>query len=319
MNWIDKIFLLLALAITGASAALFMGAEADGPGTTSTVATPTGEDFVPLTMESAETREFVEWAEPEPIAVPGNDVEPIYYVFTPPKIYWDTVNETFVFELIEPPEPDPAFGMELVGIEREKFRIQLETILQDITGETTLSFYLPKTGAVVTGNPGDEKFREFDFEVVSFVREDRVKLPDGTYNNRAAANIRDLDSGQEIELTSDANLFVPNSFYINLRALEPNEPETFTLRKTGDTYRPSNRDAVYTLVDFDVDNQTATVRQESPELRESPVQKVLSADDGESPLDANRESVNPGEPSEQPQQPEDSDEPEDDTPFSIFE
>ncbi len=261
----DKILLVVALLALGGSAAYYFmgqGEAPDGSGATSALS---GKAYDSLPAPQPVAGGSTEW--PEAVHV-GDDVNRLYRVFTPPKIYLDpeTGELTWDAPLVEgggPVEVIP-FGVELVALQRELFRIQLEADFGSSTGsndDAIIQLYNHEKGEKILGSPGDE-YPEHEFKIVSFRVERVIQEEEGStviFKNPIVV-IEDLRAGQEITLSGAERLYVPGKFEIDMRTESEGEAQTFTWTDAGQTYESTNGD-VFTLLEFNFDNQSITVEK----------------------------------------------------------
>jgi len=269
----DKLLLIVALLAFGGSVAFyFMGKDDAAPGGGSS-ASLNGSAFSPLATPEVVDSGSTEW--PEPMWV-GENKQRLYRVFTPPKIYWDAQKQELTW--VAPPDPDapveiPVFGVELVALERELFRIQLEADFGSRTGssdDAIIQLYNHEKHEKILGSPGDE-FPEDEFKIVSFRVERVILEEEGStviYKNPIVV-IEDMRAGEEITLEGAERLYVPGKFNIVMRTEGEGTPETFTWTEIGQTYSSANGD-VFTLLEFNFDNQTATVEKMPASTEEVP-------------------------------------------------
>lgn len=216
----------------------------------------------------------------DPIAKDSRGVE-LYDIFTPPKIYWDPLEGIFRFEPVVPPEPPTPFGLELVSIERELFRIQLEGffLAPDGTMENSLvQFYNARLGESVRGKMG-ETFPEHGFKVIAVENKRVIENVEGSTTIRRVPTvvIQDLEQdGRAITLTTESKLFLEGELSIVMETADPYPRASFTWQTPGDTYFVDN--ATFTLMDIDLDNKSVRVEKSSPDL-ESPETETLRQSD----------------------------------------
>lgn len=195
-NWLDKILLIVALIVAGAATYLGMNATSAATIQSESVS-PTGKQF---------TKQVPEVVAPEVESWPEPDVQTgdwVFEVFTPPRIYFNQQTTEFVVEL--PTEGAVVrqvtpFGMELVEIRRDIYRIQLSGYSGDFGTFRIGDQY------VVRGRPGRD-FEDEQFRVLSLVEERHVddSIEGGTpiITRRGVATILDLTNNHEYVLKSD--------------------------------------------------------------------------------------------------------------------
>lgn len=195
-NWLDKILLIVALIVAGA--ATYLGMNATSTATIqSGSATPTGKEF-DRSIPEVVAPELGVWPEPE-----VQTADWVFEVFTPPRIYFNQQTTEFVVEL--PTEGAVVrqvtpFGLELVEIRRDVYRIQLSGYSGDF------GTFRIGDQHIVRGRPGRD-FEEEQFRLLSLVEERHVddSIEGGTpiITRRGIATIVDLTNNREYILKSD--------------------------------------------------------------------------------------------------------------------
>lgn len=252
----DKIILAVGvLALAGSAGYYATSMTVDGDN--AAAPTPGGADYETLSAKEISAN-FKNWPDPTSQDEAGNE---LYDVFTPPKIWWDPENQQFIFVPLEdPPPPAPPFGLRLTSFDQELYRIQLEAYFEDLSGEiskASIMFFDNKTGTSFRGKVG-ESFPEHDAEILDFTV-NKVVNDDGSIRRVPRVTILDRESGEKIQLTTEERLYIPNSYMLNFRTLDPYPAETFMWEEVGAT--KSVEDVTYKLLDFDFDKQTATVEK----------------------------------------------------------
>lgn len=265
----DKIILAVGvLALAGSGAFYVTQGKGDANNPLLNQA-PSGAAYAPI---AAPTFSELDSAWPDPVAQDDKGLE-LYDVFTPPKIFWKPPQ--FVFEPWLPASIPVPFGLELLAVDRELYRIQVEAYFASTSGQdkdAKIQFYDYKTKSSFRGSVGD-KFPEHAVEILDFSVTREVN-DDGTILRVPHVAIKDLDSGKDITLTTDERLYIPDQFELRMSTVSPYRQENFSWQKTGDTHTAG--DATFELLDFDFDNQTASVEKQSPDL-ESPETETLFA------------------------------------------
>jgi hypothetical protein len=140
-----------------------------------------------------------EWTEPG--AQPAGE-EWIFDVFTPPVIFFNPSNQQFTV-FARPEAPPPPFGVQLVAIRRQPYRIQLLGWLGR-AGDYRINLENVETGEILLAREGRE-YRQMDAEVRSFrVERQQVDHGGGTsvFEDVGRVVIFDQRLQQEIELNS---------------------------------------------------------------------------------------------------------------------
>ncbi len=296
----DKIFLVAALVVTGGSAAYFMTVAEKTDSAPPDTGSLLGGEYEPLDRPTVEKMEV---AFEEPVAA-KEDENAIYDTFTPPKIFWNMKEKKLVWQAVGPMlRPDLVpFALKLEKIERELFRIQLEAYFVTDpanVGAAALHFFLPKSKTTLSNVKAGDRFPEHSFAVKEF-RLELDQREDGTFFKKPIVVIEDFDSGQDVELSSDVRLYVPNSYEIHLRVTETYTPEKLLWTEIGDerTFPRVNEDigqATYTLKDFSFEEQTSTIERKFPENPDYDLEKVLQVEEETAPVEPESETVEASE------------------------
>lgn len=254
----DKILLLVAVLLLAASVVVFFVLRNPESGDVIYTTALTGSDYETIERPAMQAVD-IDWREPQPVE--GNP-DAQYDIFTPPEIYYNKSTNTFEFRAPKPPQPPQPFGLELLAIDRELYRIQLEAYFMAPSRkdeDTLVQFFLPTHGITVSGKPGST-FADHEFRVEDF-RIDMVVDPQmGIAEQQPVVTIFDLTTEETIELTTQEPLFVPDSYFIEMRAVDPNPLESFTWRQAGDTRAYETTDGItYTLLSFDPDQPSVQV------------------------------------------------------------
>jgi hypothetical protein len=251
-KWLDKILLLVAIVIAAAAAyyATNNSYQANARQTA-----PRGNQFV-AELPSIETPEKKHWDEP---AKQQDDW--IFEVFTPPRVFFNQETMRFLVQLPagDVAQPPPTeFGLEVVGIKRDPFRVQL-------TGYSGSVGYFRFNDQNERGR-AKQVFEEAGIEVVS-VEEERIVESDPEnpkqtprIRRQGVAVVKDLKDGTEYRLVSGA---ITNYAYpvveAEVRIAETRESHSKHLR-AGDVWEIEG--AKYTLVSVDEENNSAVIKKE---------------------------------------------------------
>ncbi|MEO0794510.1 MAG: hypothetical protein AAFX93_05095 [Verrucomicrobiota bacterium] len=255
--FVDKIVLAVGVLALAGGAGFYVTQKGQGGSNNPLIdQQPSGtayENLSPAKLTAAGT----EW--PEPVPQDGDGYE-LYDVFTPPKIWWDAEKGIFVFEPPIGGKKKVAFGLALLGLDRELYRIQMEAFfgrgpdaMAQIYDDVTQKSYRGKVG---------EKFEEIDTAIVALENE-LVTNPDGTIRRIPRVTLLDGASGEEITLTTDERLYVPNKFDIKMEVVRPYPSEEFLWKESDATH--SVGDVTWKLLEFNFDNQSVTVEKTVPE------------------------------------------------------
>ncbi len=258
MAFLDKILLVVALAVTGVSVALFWPSVNPPAPPSVRAGGLTGDDYVSLRPASL-VESSVEWPEPTP-AVAG-DLNSVYQVFTPPQIFWDRQKRQFAFTGVAPlPEAEP-FGLALRAIEQEFYRIQFQAAIRAEDGSTLLQFFLVERNLSLQGAPGD-KFPEHGFEIRTY--ELRLVIgEDGTARRVPTAEVYDERIDRVVELNTASRLVLEGEFRVVLETMPPNQTQTVVWDGVpGESVTDLESQRRYTLVSFSPTSREVTVRKE---------------------------------------------------------
>lgn len=137
----------------------------------------------------------------------------IFDVFTPPEIFYDTVTKQFILNPDEkPPKPTEElkpFGVKLVAIKTDDFRLQLVGYVGNNVNDYRGTFINPSTNETFLAQEGRESRKLNDlglalkkFEVIRTRTTSTDSMP--VYETIATATIEDKKSGEIIILTNKA-------------------------------------------------------------------------------------------------------------------
>lgn len=218
MKFLDKILLLIAVALTGASAAMYLGSSTEVP--EPEASGMDGGSYTPLEIPKIASVD-TSWPEPQPASAETPNA--IYRIFTPPAIFWDKVESTFRWEpFVPPPEVEP-FGLVLVEVAPVPYRVQFQTAVRR-DGETELlQFFLPDRKITIEGAPG-QTFPEYGFEIRSYQLVRRVD-PDGTLFRVPTAIIYDAEVDAEVELNTIEQRVLEGRWTYEVATTGWNEPQ----------------------------------------------------------------------------------------------
>lgn len=272
----DKILFILALLALGAGIGFyFMKTGAVQSANDLLNQQPSGAPYEPVDPPVVKLSDIT-W--PDPVAQDEEGLQ-LYDIFTPPKIYWNPIEKRLDFQPVEEPEPPQPFGLELIAMERELFRIQLEAYLGAPQGKGTdeaiWQFYNSKRGESVRGTIDDPAFEEHGFQLKSGENKLVVEETEGSTTVRRVptAVIIDLQNdNREITLSTDSKLFLEGELKISMATRDPFPAEEFTWKETGQTHVAG--DTTFTLQEINFDNKSVTVEKTSPQL-ENPETETL--------------------------------------------
>lgn len=202
----DKIFLGLALTVLLIAFA-FSAFSPEAKPITEFVDIPRLEPkntFTPSPPPQVEVA-VAEWQDPQPQSA---GPEWVFDVFTPPVIFYNPITETFELPYTKGPTRDPDFGVSLVDVREELYRIQVAGYGGNLTSGYFVILQNVETGASVLAR--DEKeYPDLEAELRSF-RLERIPVSHGGSTNVTAevafVVIYDMRLEKEIELRSGLQL-----------------------------------------------------------------------------------------------------------------
>ena len=213
------------------------------------------------------------WA--PPVAQSGGALW-VYDVFTPPEIYYDLDNKRFTVTPPSGPEvplalPVPPFGVELVQVKQDAFRLQLVGYTGK-EGNYKGTFENAVSGKTILGQKG-KKIDELDLTIVNFeVKQVRTNQASGNtviIETEATAQVADDKTGEIFNLTNKSRLTKGTPIaYLKLEGSA--EPVPF---KVGAKFTVG--DATFTVNSVSFEPNEVVVTKESPSLKQ-PEKKTLT-------------------------------------------
>lgn len=249
----DKLILLIAVLAVAGGVWLYIQKTAEAPDAATPVKVqPADNPYTPVPVPDTPTTE-AEWPEP-----PEQSSTWTYDVFTPPKIYIDE-NGQFTAEGWVPPPPEEPFGVYLVGLERDPYRIQIQGYIEEDRRDPSKNLVLlydEERGVPVRLRAGDTN-EAAQVEVLDFSIERKINAQRGEVEVIAQATIRDLRTGEEVVLTEGERLFNSGVTVI----LRSNEDPSFNveLSKPGVTFE--NELSEYKLLSISLEENSVTVEK----------------------------------------------------------
>ncbi|CAM3109258.1 hypothetical protein [Rariglobus hedericola] len=198
----------------------------------------------------------------------------VYDVFTPPEIYYNESTKKFsvtppVTVIVEVPKEIP-FGLELVSIKQDAYRLQLVGYIGG-EGDYRGTFENTISGETVIGRTG-KVFADLGLTIKSFtVKRNKTISPDSMpiYDTEATAVVVDSKTGEEVTLTNKRRLIKGSPLAI----LKTTGASETTEHKVGSKFTIGN--VTYTVRNVSSEPPSAEVVKESPELKE-PETKTLT-------------------------------------------
>jgi hypothetical protein len=275
----DKVLIGSALALAVVSAAVFgtlalrHSGVPGGPVPHVELAadpyTATAPDAPPIKTET--------WAPPV-AQTRGRDW--IYDTFTPPEIFYNARSRQFT---VKPPsslvddEQLEAFGLELIAVRPEPFRLQLIGFV-GTDGKWRGTFQNVPTGQVFLGSSG-LRVPNLNLTIKSFdVAPQPIRLNDSMTTNQrvATAVIHDDKSGRDVTLTHRDRVFTGTLFAFVAATGESAAREV----RTGDSFKLG--DASYRIDKITMEPPSIEVTKEAPTLTQ-PDQRVLTPREADVP------------------------------------
>ncbi len=212
-----------------------------------------------------------EWPKPPS---QSRGVDWIYDVFTPPEIYYDEATKQFsvtppVSKPVDPVKEVP-FGLALVSIKQDAFRLQLVGYVGDV-GDERGTFENGITGDTIIGRAG-KVIPGLDLTIKSFeVKRNKIISKDSmpVYDTEATAVVVDTKTGEEIRLTNKARLIKGNPFAI----LKADGATETVSHRAGEKFTVG--DVTYTVVNVTAEPPSAVVTKETAQAA-TPETKTLT-------------------------------------------
>lgn len=199
----------------------------------------------------------------------------LYDVFTPPRIFIDE-NGQFSAEGWTPPPPPVPFGVYLVAIDREPYRIQLEGYIEEDRSDplkTLLLMFDEEAQKQVRLRPGNAN-AEAEFELLSFDIE-RIRDGDNNIEVVGKAIILDQRSGEEVILIHGERLY-DSGVTVKIGSKEDPSYEVVLTDTPAEFEGPLGK---YILQEINLEESTVTAEKQASEDEEAEVRtlKVRSA------------------------------------------
>ena len=206
---------------------------------------------------------------PPPAAQSGG-AEWVYDVFTPPEIYYDLTNKRFT---VTPPSSveavvvkpvEPPFGVELVSVKQDAFRLQLVGYTGK-PGNYRGTFENALSGKTILGQAG-RKIPDLDLTIVSFeVKQNRTEQGTGKtviIETEAVAQVSDDKTGEVFNLTNKSRL-TKGTPIAYLKVDGSSEPVAY---KVGAKFTVG--DVTFTVNSVSFETNEVGLTKESPSLKQ---------------------------------------------------
>lgn len=197
----------------------------------------------------------------------------IYDVFTPPEIYYSEATKQFSVTIPEPPDPPEQpkpFGITLVSVKQDAFRLQLVGYVGG-EGDYRGTFQDGVSGDTVVGRAG-KVFPKLGLTIKSFeVKRNIIKSKESmdVYDTVATAVVVDTKTGEETTLTNKKRLIKGTPFAV----FRVGDAAETIEHKAGATFTAG--DATYTVVSVNAEPPSAEVTKTAPSLK-TPSTKTLT-------------------------------------------
>jgi len=295
MKHIEKIvFVVVLLLVAGLFALVFMG-EAETVEPREDVPQLVGlVDLDAYQGLPASTQ--VQWPEPLPQDEEGRW---LYRVFTPPVLY--IVDGKFdprppkppQVDPIEDDEPEEPFGVALVELERNRYRLQLkaiyETQLDDIDS-AILSFenvYASQSERPTISMTKGKTDENYEFRVDDIEQIERTIR--GGLEREHIATITDLRTGKTIALSDREDLFEEGVTLVFESTIDFGQ--NATVNEVGQTFEMNG--ATYTVSEINLEGSSAQVVKESGDLDTPKIETLTLQSPGSSVTPASQASPTP--------------------------
>ena len=205
----------------------------------------------------------------------SSGAEWVYDVFTPPEIYYNEATKKFSVTPPKPPEPlkpdtQAVFGVELVQIKPDAFRLQLVGYIGS-EGDYRGTFENALSGETVIGRAG-KTFPDLGLTIKSFeVKRNRIESKESMpiYETEATAVVVDTKTGDEVTLSNKRRRIKGEPFAV-FKIDGSDEP---VQRRAGETFQVGT--ATYTVVNVTLEPPSVEVRKESPDMKQA-ITKTLT-------------------------------------------
>ncbi len=224
--------------------------------------------YVPVGVDAPQVRTMT-WAPP---GSQTRGAEWVYDVFTPPEIYYNVANKEFTVTppMVGLPPPPPPFGVELMQVKPDVFRLQLVGYVgneKDYRG----TFENAVTGDTLLARSG-KKIPDLGLTVLSFeVKRNRIESTTSMpiYDTVATAVVVDDKTGEKVTLTNKSRFVTGTPFAV----IKATDSDKLFEQKAGTSFDVG--DAHYTIRAITVEPASVEISKEAPDLKVAEIKTLL--------------------------------------------
>jgi len=197
----------------------------------------------------------------------------IYDVFTPPEIYYSETTKQFSVTppvTVTIPEPEAPFGVSLVSVKQDAFRLQLVGYVGG-EGDYRGTFEDTVSGETGVGRTG-KVFTKLGLAIKSFeVKRNKIITKESmpVYDTVATAVVVDTKTGEETTLTNKKRLIKGTPIAV----LKLGDASGTVEQKAGGTFTAG--DATYTVINVTAEPPSAEITKTAPTMK-TPLTKTLT-------------------------------------------
>ncbi len=265
----DKLVLLLAaLVLIGGVALYFAESGKVASISAPTQVKPADNTYLPVPVPHA-PETSAQWPQPTEQSSTW-----IYDVFTPPKIYLDA-NGQFTSEPILPPPPPEPFGVYLVGITRDLYRIQLQGYIEEDRKDAAKNLVLlfdQERNATIRLRIGETN-ETSQVELSNFEINRMINAEQGEVEVEAKATVRDLRTDAEVVLVEGEVLYETGV----KATLASVEDPSFRMEFSEEGVSFENAIGKYTLLSINLEANSVTVEKMGSDESEEAKTMTLEA------------------------------------------
>jgi hypothetical protein len=274
-KYYDKILFLLGLAVLGIGVGIFYYKGGLPKSTPLPPMTLNGGAFEPIPSPNIEDK-TADWETPPDQGEDRNEVNWIYSIFTPPKIWWEPGEGWTAI----PPQGAARvipFGITLIKAEKELYRVQCDGTSGKGDVSDWINFSDEETGVPFHLKVGEES-PHHQIKVIDLTVGPK-ELPHGLVEQVANVTILDERTNQTLTLVSGELYSPTNNEYYVLHISTPYPDQEWRVTKVGDTigpFPPNNVSFVVDALDFDKPSVTVVKRSTNRKGREIITKRELT-------------------------------------------